>query len=179
MKALSTLLVLALGLLTIGATAAANRAPREGRGAGREEPDALAVIVNPKNPTTNLSFTQLRSYLKLEQQFWPSKERVELFLRPTRSTEMELLLSEVYRMSSDELRKYWVGKIFRGEIDARPAVIPTARAAGARVSKIEGALTVVLASEVPAGVRVLSVDGKRPGDADYPLVVPASATLDP
>ena len=138
--------------------------------------EAVAVIVNPRNPATNLSLRQLRSHLKLEQQFWPDRDRVELFLRPSRSLEMEVLLAEVYRMTSDELRKYWVGKVFRGDIPAKPAVIPNARAAGIRVGKLEHALTVVLASDVPEGVRVLTIDGKKPSDREYPLVVRRKST---
>lgn len=131
---------------------------------------ALAVIVNPKNPTTNLTSAQLGSYLRLEQQFWSNKQRCKLFLRPSSSVEMAILLKHVYKMSSSELRRYWVGKVFRGEISAKPSVIPTAAAAGARVRKVVGAITVVRSSEVPAGVRVLSVDGKKPGESGYPLV---------
>ena len=137
------------------------------------EPTAIAVVVNPRNPVTDLSLRQLRSYFKLEQQYWPSKERCEVFLRPTRSKEADILLDRVYQMSNEELRKYWVGKIFRGEISSKPSVIPTAKAAGARVGSVTGALTVILADEVPEGVRVLTIDGKKPGDEGYPLVAAA------
>jgi len=150
--------------------------------AARSEPPSdevpvLAVIVNPKNSTTNLTFNELRPYLKLERQFWPNKERCTLLLRPSSSPEMKILLEEVYRMNADELRKYWVGKVFRGEIPARPAVVPTAEAAGTRVRKVPAALTVVLADQMPEGVRALTIDGKKPGDPGYRLVG-AAASID-
>ena len=144
--------------------------PLAGRGEAPDEVPVLAVIVNPKNSTTNLTFNQLRSYMKLERQFWPDKERCALLLRPSNSPEMKILLEQVYRMSADELRKYWVGKVFRGEIPARPAVVPTAAAAGTRVRKVPAALTVVLSDQMPEGVRALTIDGKKPGDPGYPLV---------
>ena len=65
-----------------------------------DAPAALAVIVNRKNPTTNLTSAELRSTMRLERQFWPSKERVECLLRPSTSKEMAVLLSKVYRMSA-------------------------------------------------------------------------------
>jgi len=136
-----------------------------------ETRQALAVIVNPKNPVTNLSFNELRAYLKLEQQFWPDKQRIQLFLRPSKSTEMQILLEQVYRMSSAKLRKYWVGKVFRGEISSKPSVVPTAKSARTRVLKVPGALTVVMLDEVPEGVRVLTIDGKQPGDEGYRLSI--------
>ena len=160
---------LALLSLVVAALSLAARAPATAQ-PGEPEVLTLAVIVNPKNPTTNLTWHQLRSYLKLEHQFWPNKERCALFLRPSSSPEMQLLLGKVYRMDANELRKYWVGKVFRGEIPARPAVVPSAAAAGTRVHKVPGALTVVLADQTPEGVRVLTIDGKKPGDPGYPLV---------
>lgn len=165
--------VLSLGLAAVCLAAAGVQASER----APVDEESVAVIVNPKNPTTNLTFRQLRSYLKLEQQFWPDKDRVELFLRPSRSSEMAVLLSEVYSMSRDELRKYWVGKVFRGDIPSKPAVIPTAKAAGIRVNKLENAITIVLASEVPDGVRVLTIDNKKPGDEGYPLVVRERSAL--
>ena len=158
---------LAMLSLVVAALSLAARAPATTQ---QGEPEVLAVIVNPKNPTTNLTWHQLRSYLKLEQQFWPNKQRSTLFLRPSSSPEMQILLAKVYRMSANELRKYWVGKVFRGEIPAKPAVVPNAAAAGTRVHKVPGALTVVLADQTPEGVRVLTIDGKKPGDPGYPLV---------
>jgi hypothetical protein len=72
-------------------------------------------------------------------------------------------------MPVESLQKYWVGKLFSGEIPAKPSYVPNPEAAGSRVKESEGAVSVVLASDVPAGVRVLSITDKRPGDADYPL----------
>jgi len=158
---------LKLAALVLLAAAAPEMRPEGAPGALTAK--ALAVIVNPRNPTTNVSFNELRSYLKLERGFWPDKTRCELLLRPSNSLEMEILFAKVYRMSSDELRKYWVGKVFRGEISAKPSVVPTVASACSRVQKILGALTVMLADEVPEGVRVLTIDGKKPGDEGYPL----------
>lgn len=162
-----------LAALTLAAVGIAAGMPVEEVRPDEPELVSVAVVVNPKNPVTDLTLRQLRAYFKLEQQYWPSKERCEVFLRPTRSKETEILLDRVYQMSNDELRKYWVGKIFRGEISSKPAVIPSAKAAGARVGSVTGAITVILADQVPDGVRVLTIDGKLPGDEGYPLVADA------
>jgi hypothetical protein len=135
-----------------------------------EAPAAIAVIVHPKNPVTNLSLNELRAILKLEKQFWPNGKRVTLYLPPSKSTETEILLDKIYRMPIDSLQKYWMGKRFSGEIPAKPSYVPNAEAAGSRVKESEGAIAVVLATQIPPGVRVLSIGDKRPGDAEYPLV---------
>ena len=164
MRCVEGLAFLMLSLLGTGLST-----PREAPRPMQERPRALAVIVNPKNPITNLSFNELRSHLRLDQQFWPDKERVELFLRPDDSPEMGILLEQAYRMSADELDKFWIGKIFRGEIRAKPKVTPNAKATLSRVLKVRGALGVVLAGESTTGARVLTIDGKRPGEPGYPL----------
>jgi len=131
----------------------------------------LAVIVHPKNPVTELSLAELRAILKLERQFWPNGKRAVLYLRPSESDEHRVLLERVYRMSNERLQKYWVAKLFAGEIPAKPSYVPTAEAAGSRVRESEGAISFVRADEVPKDVRVLVVDKLEPGEKGYPLTL--------
>ena len=137
-----------------------------------DEPVTLAIIVNPKNPTTNLKLADLRAYFKADRTFWPNGKRIQLYLRKSGSPEMQILLDDVYEMSASRLRRYLRGKNFRGEVTGGKAytIAPSTDKAIARVKANVGAISVVLASEVKEGVRVLSIDGKRPGDEGYPLV---------
>jgi hypothetical protein len=130
----------------------------------------LAVIVNPKNPETQLSTAQLRDYFLIEREYWPNKKKSELHLPSDQSVTMSVLLDKLYRMSKNDLRKHWVRKIFRGKITDFPAVAPTAAAAIKSVRENEGAFSVVLLEEVTEDVRILPIDGKLPGDEGYPLV---------
>ena len=57
----------------------------EEESAPKERMVAVAVIVHPDNPIKELSLSELRSYLKLERQFWPNKQRCEVYLPPSRS----------------------------------------------------------------------------------------------
>jgi len=153
--------LLTIALLALATTPLAGGTPWAAR--------SLAVIVNPKNPVTNLSYNELRAYLRLDKQKWPDNKPIELLLRPSKSVEMEILLDQVYRMTSAQLHKYWAGKVFRGDISSKPSVVPTAASARARVLKVPSALTVVMHDEVPEGVRVLTIDGKQPGEEGYRL----------
>lgn len=129
-----------------------------------------AVIVHPKNSVTKLSLGELRGYLKLERQFWPNKSRCEVYLPTKKTAGYKILLDVVYRMSHRKLQKYWVRKLFAGEIPGKPSYVPSAAAAGKRVLKTVGAISVVDVGAVPKGVRVLLIDGKKPGEKGYPLV---------
>jgi len=131
--------------------------------------DPLVLIVHSMNTVKDLSRDDVRAFLSLQKQFWPSGKRVVLFLRPSNSATQKTLLEIVYKMTTEELRKYWVGKAFAGEIPAIPTVMRTAAAASAVVAKFEGAISIVHASEVPEGVTVLTIDGKKPKDPGYLL----------
>ena len=133
-------------------------------------PEALAVIVHPDNATTDLTLAQLRSYFLLDRKSWPNRQRAVLYLRPSRSREMKILLDLVYRKTAAALRKHWRGQVFQGKITVKPSVVPSAAAAVERVRSRVGAFTVVLAKDVPKeGVRTLRIGGKLPGEPGYPL----------
>ena len=129
----------------------------------------LAVIVHPKNPVKTVSFSELRAYLKVERQFWPNRKRCQVFLPSRKTDAYAILLKKVYRMSHNKLQKFWVRRLFSGQIPDKPSFVPSSTAAGKQVLKSQGSLSIVDARKVPKGVRVLLIDGKKPGDAGYSL----------
>ena len=134
---------------------------------------ALVVVVHVDNPKTNFTSGELLSYFKMDQQWWPkpNKKRATLVLRGSRSDETRALLEKVYKMSATELRKYWVGKQYRGEITRKPAVVAKTKDVLARIARDAGAFSIVREAEVSKGVRQLTIDGRRPGDKGYLLDV--------
>ena len=146
----------------------------------RKAPLELAVIVHPKNPVTKVSLSELRAYLKVEREFWPNRKRCDVYLPQSTTDEYDVLLQRVYRMSHKKLLKYWVRRLFSGEISAKPSYVPSAKAAGEEVMKSEGALSIVSSKDIPKDVKVLLIDGKKPGEEGYPLVgIPGEAEQEP
>jgi len=163
----------ALLLLSCTALGAAEDAPKKPQ-------LELAVIVHPENPVAKASLAELRAYLRVEREFWPNRKRCDVYLPQSTTDEYDVLLQKVYRMSHKKLQKYWVRRLFSGEISAKPSYVPSAKAAGEEVLKSEGAISVVSAKTIPAGVKVLLIDGKKPGEEGYPLVgVPGEAEQEP
>jgi hypothetical protein len=143
-------------------------------------PLELAVIVHPQNPVTKVSLAELRTYLKVEREFWPNRKRCDVYLPQSTTDEYDVLLQKVYRMSHKKLQKYWHRRLFSGEISSKPSYVPSAKAAGEQVLKSEGGISVVAAKDVPKGVNVLLIDGKKPGEEGYPLVgIPGEAEQEP
>ena len=129
-----------MGTLLLLASRVSARAEEGGEtppAGGKKAPGVveLAVIVHPKNPIRDVSFGELRAYLKMERQFWPNKRRCTIYLPPSKTTAHAVLLQQVYRMTNKKLQKYWVRKLFSGEIPAKPSYVPTAKAAGSISSR--------------------------------------------
>jgi hypothetical protein len=133
---------------------------------------AIAIIVNRENEVPDPSLSELRAMFTLERQFWPDGRRIVLLLPPNNSTPRAVLLRQVYAMSDFELRKYWVGQLFRGAIPSIPSILPSIEAMTAAVRDSKGSMSAVPASVVMPGVRVLRIDGKSPRDPGYPLTAP-------
>jgi hypothetical protein len=134
-----------------------------------KKPLSLAIIVHPKNPLKKISYSDLRRYLKMSRQFWPNRKRCDLYLPSHKTDSYKLLLKIVYKTSHKKLQKTWVRKVFSGDIPSKPSSVRSPTAAGKQVSKNVGALSIVPSDKVPKGVRVLLVDGKKPGADGYKL----------
>lgn len=156
---LSGVVVAAVTLAATLGTATAQEAERA----------AVVIVVHPSVAVSNLSFDELRTIFLGERQFWPDRSRIILMVRAPAAYERELVLNRIYRMSEEQFRQYWIGKMFRAEVASGPKLVYSNDMARELVTAIPGAISFMLASDVDAGVKVLRVDGALPTDPDYPL----------
>ena len=138
----------------------------------------IAVVVNPDVKVENLSFTELRKILLGNRQFWPSGQPVTLIVRAPVASERTFLLRKVYDMSEAQYRQYWIAKVFRAEATAGPRVVVSNVESVELVSVLSGAIVLMDASDVPAGLKVLQVDGLLPGSKNYALKQVATAAAE-
>lgn len=84
----------------------------------------------------------------------------------------EVLDRVLLGLSQDKVPNYWIDRKIRQGTDA-PRSLPSAELAMRVVASLKGAIGYLEAdpSSVPAALSVLAVDGKRPGDEDYPLTL--------
>jgi hypothetical protein len=134
--------------------------------AGAED---FAVVANPNIDVTNLEFDELRKIMLADRQFWPSGQKVVLIVRAPVSEERTVLLEKVFQMSEDQYRQYWIAKVFRAEATAEPRIVLSSGEILELIGVIPGAVAIVSAEDVPAGLSVIEIDGLRPGDEGYPL----------
>ena len=128
-----------------------------------------AIVVNPHVPVDDISLEDLRKIFLGERQFWSTNMPIVPLVRPEGTPERQVMLRVLYRMSETEYKKYWITKVFRAEATNEPAVALTNSFANDAVAAIPGAITCENLKEVPRGAKVLRIDGRKPGEAGYPL----------
>jgi hypothetical protein len=132
----------------------------------------LAVIVHAQKGVSEVSAADLREMVLMERQHWKGGGRIYLILPPSGSAEKDVLLKRVLNMTEEQLRRHYLAKLYGGEIAAFPSVAPSGASALRTVSLAPNAIAVVDAGELDPSVKVLRVQGRRPGDADYLLASP-------
>lgn len=129
----------------------------------------VAIVVNPRVPIADLSFTELRRILLGERQFWSSSLRISLLMRAPVAREREVLLNTVYEMSEAQVRQYWISKVFRAEAPSAPPLFYSDEEILQAVASVPGSIAAVEASRIPKSLRVVRIDGHLPGEPGYRL----------
>ena len=129
----------------------------------------IAVVVNPNTPISGLTLAEVRQVFKGERQYWPNNVPVVLIMRAPVSKERDVVLRTIFQMSDAQFKQYWVGKIFRAEATSAPKVVYSNGVAAQILTAVPGAIAFMDAKDVTPGVKVIPVDGRLPGQANYPL----------
>jgi hypothetical protein len=133
-------------------------------------PAAVAIIANPDVPVDGLTLAQLQRIFLADEQFWrPGGRRIRLLVRVPEASERRIVLRQIYGMTESQFNRHWVGKQFRAELGLRPLPVNSAVMARGMAATMPGAITFVPAGQEGSGVKVLRIDGKRPGEPGYPL----------
>jgi ABC-type phosphate transport system substrate-binding protein len=134
----------------------------------KAQSEDMAVVVNRANPVSSISLAELRKMFLGEAKFWNnSKTVVTVIMRAPGASERDVTLKVAFRMSEDEYKKYWIGRINRGETVSAPAEVFAGGSLQGLVREVPGAIGVVKTSEVRAEVKVLRIDGHLPGEPGY------------
>ncbi len=149
------LLTAALSLLAFAAPASAQ--------------NNIAVVVRPDVPATNLTVNELRALMLGNRQFWNSNLRVTLLAQAPGAHEREVMLKNIYLMSEAQFQQYWIAKVFRADATSGPRTVSSNEMAAQLALSIPGAIAYMDASQIPAGLKVLKINGLLPGDKGYPL----------
>lgn len=131
--------------------------------------EGMAVIVHPSTPIDNLSFEEMRRVFLGDRQYWNADLPVVLIVRAPVALERQVVLDRIYRMTESQFKQYWIARIFRAETVSAPKVVYSNQTINELVSAIPGAISLVRADDLVPGVKVVRIDGMKPGDGTYPL----------
>jgi hypothetical protein len=128
----------------------------------------IAVVVHANNAVNNVSLADLRKMLAGTKRSWPGGKEIKLITRAPGCRE-RLALLHLLAMSEDEYKQYWAAEVYRGEVDAPPLVVPSVGMQREAILAFPQGLTLLSASDVKPGMKMLRLDGLLPGDPGYPL----------
>ena len=125
-----------------------------------------AVIVHRSSAVSDVKLDDLRRFFLGQGALAANAQHVMLVeLSPIRTRFYKRLLG----LSPDEVRRRWIGVVFRGDALTLPFELADPAAVKKFVAEHPGAVAFVEVSDIDDTVKALRVDGKRPGDPQYPL----------
>ena len=131
----------------------------------------FAVVASPDVPVENISMTDLRKLFLGDKQFWSSNLRVSLLVRSPVARERAVVVWTICKMSEAQFGQHWIGKVMRADCTTSPRLFGSNQAAMDLVMNMPGAIAIVNAAQVPKGMKILSVEGKAPGQPGYKLQI--------
>ena len=129
----------------------------------------VAIIVNRAHPQAEITMKELARIFRLDQQRWKSGDRVDLVLQVSASDKETVVQDRIYHMDSEELKRYWLGKVFRGELTAAPRAFSSDASVKTYVAGNAQAVGYIDSVLLDDSVKALAIDGKRPGEPGYVL----------
>ncbi len=131
--------------------------------------EGLAIVVNPKNPTTNVTLPHLRSVFFGESRWWPNRTRVTLATMRRGTPERQTVLRVIYKMDDQDLDRYFLYQRFKGEASTPTTTLRSSADVKKFVVSTPGALGYLRLSDVDDSVKIVRVNGLLPEDDGYPL----------
>jgi len=154
-----------LTLLVAGLAVAGALTGRAHRADAADVP--LAVIVGEATPLTDVSKSTLRRAFLSEPTVEAGVKLLPLNHNPGTS-ERSRFDSAILGLQPDDMSRFWIDQRIRGQ-GSPPRAIPSVPLLGKLLAHLPGAISYVKATEIPAGVKVLTVDGRKPGQPGYAL----------
>ena len=137
--------------------------------------DDIAVIVNKSNPVVAVTTVQLRAILLGAGAQWSNGKPISVVLTPAGQPERSGTLRIVCGMSETDYNLHFIhgwrnadGSINKGRAE-HPTVLGTGLEVQQSVAGAPNAVGFIKASEVDDSVKVLIIDGSRPGQPAYKL----------
>lgn len=129
--------------------------------------DEVVVVVAASSPLTDVSSSTLRRAF-LSEPTDASGVRLVPLNQALNAGARATFDRVVLKLEPDAVSKFWIDQRIRGR-GAAPRAVPQAAMIARLVPQLPGAIAYLSKADVGPGLKVLTVDGKKPGDAEYPF----------
>jgi hypothetical protein len=136
------------------------------RPASADSPTPLAVVVARNSPLNTISSYDLKHLYLGEIFTGPDGRRLIPLNQSTQSRDRVAFDAAVLGMSSEEAGAYWIDRRIRGQ-SGSPRAVDSSDIVQRIVTRLDGAIAYVRASEVRPDVKVVRVDGRLPTEPGY------------
>jgi len=126
----------------------------------------LVVIVAATSPLQDISRANLRRAFLSEPTGGPGGKMIPLN-QPPGTPGRAQFDKAVLGLAGDDVARFWIDQRIRGQGGA-PRAIPAAMLTRV-VPQLVGSIGYIRANEIVPGVKVVTIDGKKPGDPGYLL----------
>lgn len=125
-----------------------------------------AIVVNENNPIDDISIYELRQIYLGQKTILPNGKNIVLAeYADLKETFYEILLN----WSLLKFKKHWMGLIFSNRNSVAPKEFKRYKELKDFITSEEGAVAFIELTEIDNNVKVLTINGKKPGSKDYPL----------
>jgi ABC-type phosphate transport system substrate-binding protein len=140
--------------------------------------DPLVFVVHRSNPLDNLALADLRKIFRGERRKWAHGRNVTVVMRNPGTGERAAVLQTIYGMDENEFARFILHAEFVGDIATPPKQLNSAQGVIRFVFNVPGAIGYVRLSQLDPAVKPLRIDGRSPGDPDYPFVTLPEPVVD-
>jgi hypothetical protein len=130
--------------------------------------EPLAIVASKQSSLTDLSLYQLKRLYLGDAIQGPGGAELVALNRDAKGAERSGFDKNVLGMTPDAAARYWIDRRIRGQSGAPKAVEPAAVLQRV-VSNLPNAVAYVRLRDVSPDVRIVKIDGRKPGDAGYPV----------
>jgi hypothetical protein len=128
----------------------------------------LAVVVAKSSSVQDVSLSELKRIFTNEGDSDSSGQRYVPFNHPPHTTDRVAFDKIVLGMSPDEVSQFWIDRRIRG-LSGPPRSVDSLSLLLRLIGRLPGAVSYARPAQLTGDVRAVRVNGKLPGDPDYPL----------
>jgi len=129
---------------------------------------ALVLVVARDVPLSDITTSTLRRVFQGMPTMFAGGRRFVPLNHPTGTPTRIQFDRAILELEPNSVGAYWIDRRIRDE-SPPPRTIPSAELAQRIAASLPGAITYVYEDDVSAAVKVLTIDGKSPGQKGYPL----------